>query len=81
MQIWDHKACQWSRQNIFEHFENNFFFFKFKKPINLHISQQRLEIEQNWWNLVINFSVYVHSKAFYNILKTFKISKNLNFKI
>ena len=47
----------------------------FLKNINLHISEQRLEIGRNGQNLVITFIIYVHSKTFFNISKT-----NLKFR-
>ena len=47
--------------------------FKFKKNINLHLFQTRLEIERNIRNLVITGNVNVHSKTVFNISQIFKI--------
>ena len=62
--------------NISKFVENLKNLKKNKKNINLHISQQRLEIEGNGLNFFITYIVDVHSKTF-QIFK--KKIQNLNY--
>ena len=55
----------------------NYFFFKNYQNINLHISEQRLEIERNGHTFEITCSVDVHSKTFFEHFDNFKNFKKL----